>query len=71
MAVTQQMITDPETRDARIAAVLQYRYVDGLVCLPRNRFMGLYLQARKIGYIDGAGYLTRSGRALLARFQYI
>ena len=71
MAVTQQMITDPETRDARIAAVLQYRYVDGLVCLPRNRFMGLYLQAREIGYIDGAGYLTGSGRALLARFQYI
>ena len=71
MAVTRQSMTDQEARDARIAAVLHYRYGDGLVYLPRNRRMALYVQARKIGYIDGEGYLTGAGRALLARFQYI
>ena len=71
MAVTHQSITDQETRDARIAAVLHYRYGDGFVYLPKNRSMDLYLLARQIGYIDGQGYLTGKGRALLARFQYI
>ena len=71
MAETQQTNTDQQTQDAQIAAVLHYRYGDGLVYLPKNRFMDLYLQARNIGYIDGEGYLTRKGRALLARFQYI
>lgn len=71
MAESQRINVDLEALDAQIAAVLHYRYGDGLVYLPKNRFMKLYLQAREIGYIDGEGYLTRKGRALLARFQYI
>lgn len=71
MAETYSSIIERDTRDSRIAAVLHYRYGDGFVYLPKRQAKDLYLLAREIGYIDGEGYLTRKGRALLARFEYI
>jgi len=64
-------IPEQHTRDAQIAAILHYRYGDGLVYLPKSNSKDLYVLARKIGYIDGEGYLTRKGKALLARYQYM
>ena len=69
--MTDTSNTNQDASDARIAAVLHYRYGDGFVYLPKRRSKDLYLMARKIGYIDSDGYLTRKGRALLARFEYI
>lgn len=63
--------TEQPTYDAQIAAILQYRYGDGLVCFPKSQSKDLYVLARKIGYIDGYGYLTHKGRVLLAKYQYI
>lgn len=71
MAETHLSKTEQDTYDSRIAAVLHYRYGDGFVYLPKRHAKDLYLMARKMGYIDSDGYLTRKGRALLARFQYI
>ena len=71
MAESQDPVPVQESSEARIAAVLHYRYGDGLVHLPKSRYMRLYLQARERGYIDGHGYLTHEGRALLARFEYM
>jgi len=51
--------------------LLQYRYGDGLVYLPRQRSTDLYNLAREQGYIDPGGYLTRKGRALIARYHYL
>lgn len=71
MAETHSSNNDQDTCDARIAAVLNYRYGDGFVYLPKRHSKNLYLLARQVGYIDSDGYLTRKGRALLARFEYI
>jgi len=62
---------NPDIPESQIAALLQYRYGDGLVYLPRNRSTALYNVACQHGYIDPAGYLTRKGRALIARYQYL
>jgi len=61
----------PEVPESHIAALLQYRYGDGLVYLPRQRSTDLYNLAREQGYIDPGGYLTRKGRALIARYHYL
>ncbi|MEJ2094067.1 MAG: hypothetical protein P8X93_02510 [Gammaproteobacteria bacterium] len=53
-----------------IAAVLQYRYGDGLVYLPKDRPQDVLKVASQQGFIDSEGYLTRKGRALLARYSY-
>ncbi len=57
--------------DSQIAALLEYRYGDGLVYLPRARSRMLYSLARERGYIDDNDYLTRKGRALIARYHYM
>ena len=46
--------------ESDIAKVLQFRYGDGLVYLPRNQPESLF----KIGY------LTRKGRYLIAKYQF-
>ncbi|HKK16584.1 MAG TPA: hypothetical protein VJ981_07740 [Gammaproteobacteria bacterium] len=51
-----------------IATVLEWRFGDGLVYLPKNRPNYLYSIAKKSGFIDADGYLTRKGRILLARY---
>ena len=54
----------------RIASILECRFGDGLVYLPRNYPNYLYSLAKKFGFIDMEGYLTRKGRNLLARYNY-
>jgi len=57
--------------EARIAQVLEHRYGDGLVYLPREWPEQLLALAKQFGFIDDEGYLTRKGRTLLARYQFI
>lgn len=63
--------TNQEIPESQIAALLEDRYGDGLVYLPKNRSRALYSQARRHGFIDEDGYLTRKGRALIARYHYM
>lgn len=56
--------------ESDIAEVLQYRYGDGLVYLPKNQSAALYKMAAYQGFIDQEGYLTRKGRNLLAKYQF-
>lgn len=71
MTAIAESAATPDIPESQIAALLQYRYGDGLVYLPRHRSSALYDQARLQGYIDAEGYLTRKGRALIARYQYV
>lgn len=54
--------------EREIASVLEWRFGDGLVYLPKNKPNHLYSIAKKSGFIDADGYLTRKGRILLARY---
>ena len=59
-----------EVPESRIADMLECHFGDGMVYLPRNQPKVLYDIAMKQGFIDPEGYLTRKGRALLARYHY-
>ncbi len=63
-----QNLTQPEISESQIAAILQLRYGDGRVYLPRRQLGELMARAKKLGFIDAEDYLTRKGRALLARY---
>ncbi|MEX2525858.1 MAG: hypothetical protein WD750_12930 [Gammaproteobacteria bacterium] len=69
--VTPTTTNETELPESQIAALLEYRFGDGLVYLPKNRSRALYSQARQHGFIDEEGYLTRKGRALIARYHYM
>jgi len=69
MGVLGPQTETDEAAESQIATILQYRYGDGLVYLPRNQSKSLYIRARQLGFIDAEGYLTRKGRTLVARFQ--
>ncbi|MEX0950754.1 MAG: hypothetical protein WDZ86_00595 [Gammaproteobacteria bacterium] len=56
--------------ESRIAQVLEHRYGDGLVYLPKEWPEQLLGMARQFGFVDAEGYLTRKGRALLARYHF-
>jgi hypothetical protein len=56
--------------EADIAKVLEYRYGDGLVYLPKNQPESLFKIAKTEGFIDQEGYLTRKGRSLIAKYQF-
>jgi hypothetical protein len=56
--------------EAQIAAMLECRYGDGMVYLPRGTPAGILNAARQHGFVDDEGYLTRKGRALLARYHF-
>ena len=56
--------------EQQIASILEYRFGDGLVYLPKHKPNQLYCMAKKLGFIDMDGYLTRKGRSLLARYSY-
>jgi hypothetical protein len=64
--------TPDETQAAEsdIAVLLEHRYGDGIVYLPKGGPKELYARAVKQGFISEDGYLTRKGRALLARCRY-
>ncbi|MCZ6717833.1 MAG: hypothetical protein ACE1Z4_03105 [Gammaproteobacteria bacterium] len=60
-----------ESTEVQIAQILQHRYGDGMVYLPKNAPRTVYSQAMALGFVDPDGYLTRKGRVLLARYQFI
>lgn len=70
MARLAQDHNEPDDQESQIAAVLEYRYGDGLVYLPRHQPKTLYTLARKNGFINAEGYMTRKGRVLLARYHF-
>jgi len=59
-----------EDMESDIAKVLEYRYGDGLVYLPKHQPESLYKMATNKGFLDQEGYLTRKGRNLLAKYQF-
>ena len=62
------VLNKQDVSEAQIAALLEYRYGDGMVYLPRHQSHTLYSAAKRDGFIDEEGYLTRKGRTLLARY---
>lgn len=64
----EQSLQEPENQ---IAMILHYRYGDGTVYLPRHRPSSMYTEAKSRGFIDAEGYVTRKGRALIARYKYL
>ncbi len=42
-----------------------------MVYLPRNKSKALLALAIQHGYVDKEGYITRKGRALIARYKYL
>lgn len=72
MSALLQSSLEPEAPESQIAMILQYRYGDGLVYLPKHNKSGtLYSEAKLRGYIDTEGYVTRKGRALIAQYKYL
>ncbi len=57
-----------EDIESDIAKVLEHRYGDGLVYLPKNQPERLYKLATSKGFVDQEGYLTRKGRSLLSKY---
>jgi len=56
-----------ELEERQVAELLECRYGDGLVYLPKTKPRELLSVATSSGFIDDEGYLTRKGRMLLAR----
>jgi len=59
---------DVEPKEDQIAQMLEFRFGDGLVYLPRNYPKRLLFMAKQRGFVDPEGYLTRKGRALIVRY---
>ena len=56
--------------ESDIARVLEHRYGDGLIYLPKHQPEGLFKIAKTKGFVDTEGYITRKGRSLLAKYQF-
>jgi hypothetical protein len=69
MAESEPMAENP-VPESQIAALLECRFGDGMVYLPRHLPKVLFSTAMERGFIDREGYLTRKGRALLARYHF-
>ena len=57
-----------DLEERQMAELLECRYGDGMVYLPRTRPRQLLSIAKNSGFIDAEGYLTRKGRILLSRY---
>ncbi len=57
-----------ELDERQVAELLECRYGDGMVYLPKTKPRQLLSIATSSGFIDAEGYLTRKGRMLLARY---
>ncbi len=57
-----------EFEEQQIAELLECRFGDGMVYLPKTKPRQLLYVAVINGFIDTEGYLTRKGRMLLARY---
>ena len=53
--------------ETAIARLLDHRYGDGIVYEPRQSQRGLLQAAIAGGFVSEEGFVTRKGRALLAR----
>jgi hypothetical protein len=74
LAMKKQKVAEqqqPQEPENQIAMILHYRYGDGTVYLPRHRPTSMYSEAKSRGFIDAEGYVTRKGRALIARYKYL
>ena len=60
---------DAEPKEDQIAQLLEFRFGDGLVYLPRNYPNRLLSIAKQRGFVNPEGYLTRKGRALVVRYR--
>ena len=56
-----------DLEERQMAELLECRYGDGMVYLPRTRPRQLLSIAKNSGFIDAEAYLTRKGRILLSR----
>ncbi len=56
-----------QLEERQVAELLECRYGDGMVYLPKTKPRQLLSIAASCGFIDAEGYLTRKGRMLLAR----
>ena len=56
--------------ESDIARVLEHRYGDGLIYLPKHQPESLFKIAKTKGFVDTEGYITRKGRSLLAKYQF-
>jgi hypothetical protein len=63
--------TQTHNTESEIALILQHRYGDGMVYLPRHKSKALFALAIQRGYIDKDGYVTRKGRTLIASYKYL
>jgi hypothetical protein len=57
--------------ESQISMLLQHHYGDGLAYLSRHKPKALFSKAKQDGFIDAEGYLTRKGRALMARYKFL
>lgn len=71
MLALKQGAVEQQEPESQIAMILEYRYGDGLVYLPRHKPSSFYSEAKSRGFIDDEGYVTRKGRALIARYRYL
>jgi len=53
--------------ESAIAQLMNRRYGDGVVYVPRERSKQVLQTAIAEGYVSAEGFVTRKGRALLAR----
>lgn len=59
-----------QTLEHSLAGLLANRYGDGTVYVPRQGTRGLLDIALRFGLVSEEGFVTREGRALLARHGY-
>ena len=71
MSALQQSLVDQPDYETQIAMILQNRYGDGTVYLPRHKSSAFYAEAKQQAYIDADGYITRKGRALIAKHTFL
>ena len=69
MVLNAVLLTDGlDLEERQMVELLECRYGDGMVYLPRTRPRQLLSIAENGGFIDAEGYLTRKGRILLTRY---
>ena len=68
MATANKEKNNSQISESQIAAILEHRYGDGMARFPRKQLSQLLALAKKHGFIDAEDYLTRKGRALIARY---
>ena len=68
MATANKEKNNSQISESQIAAILEHRYGDGMARFPWKQLSQLLALAKKHGFIDAEDYLTRKGRALIARY---